>query len=369
MFCLYALRQYTLPDMTLIGQRQVQAWNPDRWLGPVDGNGNRTLEKGVLVMLVRNDELHPARFSMRGIEDRFNHRFGYDWVFLNDEPFTDEFITYTSALASGATHYGVIPKAHWSFPKWVNQRKAKEKMQEMADADIIYGGSESYRHMCRFNSGFFFDHELLQKYDYYFRIEPFVEFYCDMYDDPFKFMRENKKKYGWVISMYEYEATIATLWQTTKNFARQFPQHIAKYNSLGFLRDSEEPLESSEYNLCHFWSNFEIADLNFLRSQAYRDYFNFLDKTGGFFYERWGDAPVHSLAAALFLQNDEIHHFNDVGYRHHPYTRCPPDKKFQLSGQCSCNPADNFDVDGYSCKHQWDRAVAVAAEAKRKTGI
>ena len=40
------------------------------------------------------------------------------------------------------------------------------------------------------------------------------------------------------------------------------------------------------YNLCHFWSNFEIGALKWLRSKEYIDYFNHLDKTGGFFYER-----------------------------------------------------------------------------------
>ena len=28
---------------------------------------------------------------MREVEDRFNKRFGYPWVFVNDEPFTDEY--------------------------------------------------------------------------------------------------------------------------------------------------------------------------------------------------------------------------------------------------------------------------------------
>lgn len=55
------------------------------------------------------------------------------------------------------------------------------------------------------------------------------------------------------------------------------------------------------YNRCHFWSNFEIGSLALWRSDAYLAYFDYLDKAGGFFYERWGDAPVHSIAAALFL--------------------------------------------------------------------
>jgi alpha 1,2-mannosyltransferase len=62
------------------------------------------------------------------------------------------------------------------------------------------------------------------------------------------------------------------------------------------------------------WSNFEIADLDFWRSPAYMAYFEYLDSKGGFYYERWGDAPVHSLAAALLLPKDKLHFFAPIGY-------------------------------------------------------
>src|SRR5437667_8798610 len=91
-------------------------------------------------------------------------------------------------------------------------------MEEMEAKNIIYGGSLSYRHMCRFNSGFFFNLDVMQKYDFYWRVEPCThhllsrktnrnqdtEYYCDLYYDPFKFMRENDKIYGFVMSLYEF---------------------------------------------------------------------------------------------------------------------------------------------------------------------
>jgi len=130
-------------------------------------------------------------------------------------------------------------------------------------------------------------------------------------------MRTNNKKYGFVITLPEYGATIPTLWKETVNFAKANPQYLPANNSLKYLatdqtRDrkmSDDP--PPEYNNCHFWSNFEIADLNFWRGEAYSKYFDHLDKSGGFFYERWGDAPVHSIGAALFLNTNEIHHFAD----------------------------------------------------------
>ena len=37
--------------------------------------------------------------------------------------------------------------------------------------------------------------------------------------------------------------------------------------------------QHGEYNLCHFWSNFEIGDLRFFRSEAYQEYFSYLDRS------------------------------------------------------------------------------------------
>lgn len=50
--------------------------------------------------------------------------------------------------------------------------------------------------------------------------------------------------------------------------------------------------------------------------------FRFLDEDGGFYYERWGDAPVHSLAAAMLLKPEQVHHFSDFGYRHDKFQYC-----------------------------------------------
>ena len=104
------------------------------------------------------------------------------------------------------------------------------------------------------------------------------------------------------------------------------------------------------YNKCHFWSNFEVGSLDWLRSDAYIDFFESLDQDGGFFYERWGDAPVHSIAAGLLLDKSEIKFFNDIAYWHVPFTHCPTGEKTRLDLRCHCNPKDNFDWKGYSCK-------------------
>lgn len=63
------------------------------------------------------------------------------------------------------------------------------------------------------------------------------------------------------------------------------PQYLAKPNMMPWISSND----GETYNGCHYWSNFEIARIDFWRSEAYRAYFKHLDQAGGFFYERWGD--------------------------------------------------------------------------------
>ncbi|CUS24427.1 LAQU0S16e01464g1_1 [Lachancea quebecensis] len=299
--------------------------------------------KACFVSLVRNEDLWKLADTIKNVQDRFNDKFNYPWVFLNNEVFTEEFKHVIGGIVSGPAKFEVIPPAYWSYPDWIDQEKAAQT--RIAMKDIIYGDSESYRHMCRFESGFFWRHEALDEFDWYWRVEPETKLHCDIDYDVFKWMRDNDKKYGFTISIYEYEATIKTLWSTTQEFLKLHPEHVAEDNMMDFISKDN----GKKYNLCHFWSNFEVASLDLWRSKAYRDYFDYLDQAGGFFYERWGDAPVHSIAAALFLPRDQIHYFPDIGYYHPPYNNCPLDQDIFDKGKCTCNQDADFTFQGYSC--------------------
>lgn len=46
---------------------------------------------------------------------------------------------------------------------------------------------------------------------------------CDLDYDPFRYMQDHDKRYGWTVSLYEYESTIPTLWEKTKGAPRRAP--------------------------------------------------------------------------------------------------------------------------------------------------
>ncbi|KAJ2665686.1 hypothetical protein IWW48_000137 [Coemansia sp. RSA 1200] len=310
----------------------------------VEGNSVRA----AFVVLVRNSELFGMKRAMRQIEDRYNSRFNYPYVFLNDVPFTEEFKVETAAMTRANVTFGIIPHEHWSYPAWINKTYARECRQKMSKQGVFYALNESYRHMCRFNSGFFFRHPLLREIDYYWRIEPDVEYSCNIDYDPFLYMHRNGIKYGYTIALHEYPETIPTLWSTVKDFIALHPDFVRHKNGYKWLSNDD----GASYNGCHFWSNFEIGALSLFRSPEYLEFFDYLDKAGGFFYERWGDAPVHSIAAALLLEKKELHWFQDIGYYHNPWTNCPLDKESRL--RCHCDPAKSA-VHHYwaSCTKEW----------------
>jgi len=500
----------------------------------------------VIILLCRNSELSGILSSLNQYESMFNTRYRYPYVFLNDRPFSPEFKGAVSGYLKGIRveegpdgldiKFSVIPDEHWGYPAFINQKKAAE-VREKNKNEYIYGGLESYRFMIRYFSGPFFQHPDLLQYDYYWRVEPNVDFYCKLNYDPFVFMMENKIRYGFNIMIPELMKTIPTLFKTIHEYTyeknispkglmsvfrqpdcgngkigsgvcpngeccsisgwcgttkehcgaltcvrgctgedtmeKKFLQSqleleemrescgngivgsgkcdsgeccskwgfcsydldscrvencvgncrqtlpetsnefcgSGKINS-GICRNANEcctrfgwcgkteefcgesiclrgcdfetlerktQLKSLPVGMCgggnvgngicpggkngnpseccskwgfcgktldycdseicvggcragideiiyngnHFWTNFEIADFSFFRSTEYMDYFNHLDQSGGFFYERWGDAPVHSIAVGFLLEPEEVHYFEDIGYRHEELKTCP----------------------------------------------
>lgn len=171
-------------------------------------------------------------------------------------------------------------------------------------------------------------------------------------------MQKHKKQYGFVITLLELKDTIPTLWDTVLDYAKSRKIDLGMTAIAG--KGKSKSLfpyfldENNGYNLCHFWSNFEIGSLNLWRSSNYQDFFSYLDQTGNFFYERWGDAPVHSLAAGLFLKTNEIHYFEDFGYQHDKYRHCPS-KESGKGCRCEC-PAGTSDASIDHDKY-WDTCL------------
>lgn len=139
--------------------------------------------------------------------------------------------------------------------------------------------------------------------------------------DPFIHMEREKKTYGFTIAVKELKETVPNIFRyasaykrmnnlTSKGLWEMFvekpeekpdalPKDDPKYKKplpeeilstepgTGSLPDIDpEAMEGEKYNMCHFWSNFEIARLDWFRSKEYNDFFEMMDRSGGFWMER-----------------------------------------------------------------------------------
>ncbi|KAL1922177.1 uncharacterized protein VTP21DRAFT_9716 [Calcarisporiella thermophila] len=226
--------------------------------------------RAAFVVLIRNSDVENIIKPIKQLEANFNHNYGYPWIFLNNDDFTEDFKQRINTAANITAYFGKLyyPE-NWSYPPWIDEEKARFAREKMKNAVV----NITVIHGIRFESGFFYRHPLLQDIDYYWRVEPWTDYSCEIDFDPFRFMKENNKKYGFTIALHELRETIPTLWKTVREFIDEHRHLIPANNSFDFVTDDN----GLTFNLCHFWSNFEIGDMRFLRSEEYTTFFEYMD--------------------------------------------------------------------------------------------
>ncbi|GAA5872361.1 hypothetical protein JCM1840_004138, partial [Sporobolomyces johnsonii] len=268
--------------------------------------------------------------TLENIENRFNRRLGYPIQLLTDGKLPDEVIRNRTDWITGgkATWSLITPEQGWGPPAWISRDEVEQSVKKI-------GFSEGYRNMCRFFSLWHWKHPAVAPYDYIWRLDDGgINFHCTLLEDPFLVMEAKRASYGYSIIDWEADFVIPTLWNTTRKFLADSKAEekgwLPRDNNLGFV--SADGGET--YNRQMYYNNFEIVHRSFFESEPYQAYVNYLDRAGGFYKERWGDAPVRTIAVSLFLPKSAVHSFSSVtGYQHeYPPFECPD------LPQCDCDP-------------------------------
>lgn len=376
---------------------------------------NYMKQNATFLMLARNGELDDVISTIKSIENHFNQWFNYPYVFLNDEPFTTVFMETIQNLTDSEIWFDTIDPMDWNFKNESHWNDTiRSNLISQGDRGVLYGDMLSYHKMCHFYSGKFYKNKILTNFDWYWRIEPSVNFFCDITYDPFFEMNKSNKTYAFTIMIPELYSTIPNLFRTTlsylklnsnitlgslwnvftndynvidldnyddknslnrvdtsSNYLNDFINYdfeapgkvLDKIEIDSFLREGyqynddglkkiiekakskkpiiEDKFNNLEYNLCHFWSNFEIAKLSIYQDPIYDNFFNYLEDQGGFWKERWGDAPVHSLGLSMILDIYDVHYFRDIGYKHDTLQHCPKNHPNQLPYKRSYSGKEN----------------------------
>jgi alpha 1,2-mannosyltransferase len=121
-----------------------------------DGKAVRRYKKQIgtanatFIILARNSEQGGLVQSITQLEKVFNSKYHYPYVILNDDHFTEEFMSAINNITESEVKYGFVDKDMWGYPDWVDQKKAADGRAKAVKDNVPYADSESYRHMCRY---------------------------------------------------------------------------------------------------------------------------------------------------------------------------------------------------------------------------
>ncbi|KAF9266974.1 nucleotide-diphospho-sugar transferase [Marasmius fiardii PR-910] len=296
-----------------------------------------THKNAAIYILVPPSRLHQATIALRSTENSFNRRLKYPYVLLMTEEelteVTEEMRGKIDWITEGRATFAALRNEDWHVPETLDKSRIEKSLQTI-------GFSSNYRSMCRFNSGLFYRHPALSKYDWLWRLDTDIEFHCDVPYDPIQRMIDAKALYGFVQISGDADYVQLSLATNVSHFLATHSHIIPRDANLGFVWHSSQSIEKAlsghgtndDWNKMCMYNNFELSHRSVWESEVYARFFDFLDEAGGFFYERWGDAPIHSFGVSMALRKDQVLQFNDMGYQHQgwPY-ECP-----ESSARCTC---------------------------------
>jgi alpha 1,2-mannosyltransferase len=262
---------------------------------------SRDRPRGAIVYLSRStaDDLHDLRRSLWNLDRFFNRRHGYPVVIFHED-FSPALMAEIRRWTSSTLEFAVVD---FRLPEFVNPADVPPR--------ILGRFPIGYRHMCRFFAGMVYRHPAMQQYDWYWRFDTDSFLRCSVGYDPFEAMERGQHLYGYITLLKERPEVVQGLWETSRRYATENGLDLAR---LGSLTD-----ERGGYNLLYYYNNFEIVDLRFFRSPTYLRFFDYLDRTGGIYQFRWGDAPIRTIAVALLVPPAQVRRFDDIGYSHAGY--------------------------------------------------
>ena len=247
--------------------------------------------RAAIYYLVHSSRLSHLKVSLHLLDKYFNRKHHYPVIIFYEE------------LDS---YFDIQLVRHFSSSKLFFQKLRFEVPSFLNDSVIpTYGClgqfSIGYRHMCRFQSRLVYEQPIMSELEYVLRLDDDSMILRQIKYDIFRFVRDRHITYGYVARNHE-AACVEGLWPA-----------VDKYIS----RESIAPQFYYNWSIFEiFYNNFELSSMALWNSDSYRKYIDYIDSLGGIYLNRWGDAPIKTIAVSLFVPLSQTHQFVDIGYKH-----------------------------------------------------
>jgi len=253
---------------------------------------------GVIVYLSCIRDIEKLKESLKRLDLFFNDQFSKP-VIIFHEDFSIEIQKEILNATKSRIHFQNII---FTIPDFLDKSLIPETIYYKK-----WGFNIGYRNMCRFFAGEIFQHTSLQKYKYIWRLDSDSYLLAPIKYDVFNKMAEEKYVYGYQHIEKDVPEVSKDLWTITKKYISDHqinPTYLSKF------------LNNGEWDRSYYYTNFEIIDIDYFKSNVIKNFYQYLDKSGGIYYYRWGDAIIRLLTLAIFSDESKVHQFSDIAYQH-----------------------------------------------------
>lgn len=136
------------------------------------------------------------------------------------------------------------------------------------------------------------------EYRFIFRLDEDSFIHSPIRYDIFDLMKSHDYVYGYRLCSYEMKVS-QRMWTWWSN---RHPEFV--------------PYRKLDLNMCGFYNNFFVADLEFFQNPNVSAFLRFIDRQGQIYRRRLGDLMIHSMAVYAFAPAYRIHRFLDFTYEH-----------------------------------------------------
>lgn len=196
--------------------------------------------------MAREHDLDGILHSIQQLEDSFNSRYLYHWVFFSTKPLSEGFRRVTSNATNATCIYEHIPEAAAALAT----RVALDGLSHSVFGPLtknertrqIHGG-EGRRRSRRWDWGSIARADRLRDYDWFWRIEPGADFPHNLGFDVFRFMRDHNIAYGFT-EMHVDKSKLNPLSRQIRNMMAQHPDLLHEEVNVSWLLDHPDAREA-----------------------------------------------------------------------------------------------------------------------------
>lgn len=313
-------------DIGSLAGDTVQALVVDKRDPNIQQNPNKP--KAAMVLFVSSlDEINYIPDTIESYQRQFNNKFQYDWIVVSLKSYIKSQKPIIDKLVANVRYVDLKVQSY-------NHITSNLHAREIGDTVDVYPRKFKSRsmirqkHLTRFLLSELFQVEQVWKdYKYYWRVPIGSELGCDVDYDVFEIMEKENIQYGWLLIHHDIQGPQPEFTSKLQEFSIDLDQFNQNKNDWKFEDCSIDP-------------DFEIVNIEFLKSAKYQAFFDFLNKNEMIYYKGWREPIIKTAAVSLLLESFEVKFFHDLPVVDHLYglLNCPTNPSVYQKNKCICDP-------------------------------